>query len=269
MKIKPALQKVTRFFLSLFSMNIKKTFAGFGFLILVAALLALACCKKDKNQNFTVNYQYNYYPIDSGHYIVYNVDSVSFYYDGINYNRDTVHYQMKAMFGDTIHDLLDSVNFLISYYTRPDSNSAWTGPYVTYGLRTLTNMQIVENDIRFIKLVFPPSLNEAWNGNLYVPTTGAYTTFLNWNYYYENVDTSVVIYGQTYNNALIASEVNSIDQLQKNVRTEIYAQNVGLIYQEWESLNKENGNGGNLNLGWDTAAAQGFSIHMWAIAHYP
>jgi hypothetical protein len=251
-------------------MNARNSFYKSGFLILFAALLFFACCKKPNNQNLTINYQYNYYPIDSGHYIIYNVDSVTFNYDGINYNRDTVHYQMMAVFGDTIHDLLDSVNFLVNYYTRPDANSAWNGPYITYGLRTTTNLQVVENDIRFIKLVFPPQLNEPWNGNIYVPTTGAYTTFLNWNYYYENIDTPMVLNGLSYSHALVASEVNSVNILNKEVRTEVYAQNVGMIYQEWESLSKQNGSVvGDINLGWDTGAESGFSLHMWAIAHYP
>lgn len=239
----------------------------------LAALLFFACCKKQPD-NFSVNYQYNYYPIDSGHSITYNVDSVTFNYDGINWNRDTVQYQMMVVFGDTIHDLLDSVNFLLSYYTRPNASSAWSAPYVTYCLRTQTNIQVIENDIRFIKLVFPPQLNETWNGNLYVPVdnniNSAYTTFQGWTgYTYENVDTSMMLNGLNYNNAVVVSEDNSINNLTKNLRTEVYAPNVGMIYQEWESLDKNNSIGGNITLGWDTGAAQGFSIHMWAIAHYP
>lgn len=251
-------------------MNARNNFRKYTFFIPFIVLLAFACCKKQTNQNFVTDYKYNYYPIDSGHSIIYNVDSVTFYYDGINYNRDTVHYQMMAVFGDTIHDLLDSVNFLVRYYTRPDSNSDWGSPYISYDLLTKTNIQVIENDIRFIKLVFPPQAGETWNGNLFVPTTGAYTDFLNWTgYTYENTDTSLLLNGLNYNNALVVSEDNSINVLTKQVRTEVYAPNVGLIYEEWESLNKQNGNGGNIQLGWDTGAAQGFSIHMWAIAHYP
>jgi hypothetical protein len=254
-------------------MNAGNTFYKPEFLMLFAVLQFFACCKKPANQNFQINYQYSYYPIDSGHYIIYNVDSVAFDYDGINYNRDTVQYQMMAVFGDTIHDLLDSVNFLVTYYTRPNASAQWGSPYISYGLRTQTNLQVVENDIRFIKMVFPPQLNETWNGNLYVPIdnnpNSAYTIFENWNYYYENIDTDMVLNGLTYNKTIEVSEVNSINQLTKEVRTEIYAQNVGLIYEEWESLSKENGIYGNLSLGFDTGAATGFSIHMWAIAHYP
>lgn len=265
---------VFSFFLSLFSMSYRNALGRVAFWVLFAVLLGFAACKKNNNNNFTVNYQYNYYPIDSGHYIIYNVDSVTFNYDGINYNRDTAQYQMMAVFGDTIHDLLDSVNFLVTYYTRPNANAQWGSPYLTYGLRTMTNMQVVENDIRFIKLVFPPALNEGWNGNLYVPVdnnpNSAYTIFQGWNYYYGNVDTSLMLNGLTYPNAIVASEVNNISQLEKEVRTEVYAQNVGMIYQEWESLSKNNGSiAGNINYGWDTGAASGFSIHMWAVQHYP
>ncbi len=238
----------------------------FFVLTAIAGLLVFAGCKTDNN-SYTVDYKYNYYPVDSGHYIVYNVDSVTFDYnaDQGTYIRDTVHYQMLVSFGDTIHDLLDSVNFRLYLSTRADSNASWGTPYGTYGLRTKTNLQVVENDIRFIKLVFPPEQQESWNGNLYVPTTGAYTTYSGWNYHYTNVDTDVIINGQTYSHAAVVSEVNNNSSLiSKTVRTEIYAPNVGMIYQEWEALTKQ-----NVTTTWDTGAESGYSIHMWALAHNP
>jgi hypothetical protein len=237
--------------------------------IAFCALLILAGCKKDTS-GLTINYQYNYYPIDSGHSITYNVDSVTFNYDGINYIRDTNAYQMLAYFGDTIHDLLDSVNFRVYYSTRPNSGASWGSQYGTYGFRTLTNLQVVENDLRFIKLIFPPQQNASWNGNLYIGTLPSdpgdpYSTFYTWNYNFENCDTTIVIGNQTYNNCIVVSEVNNVNAISKVVRTEIYAPNVGMVYQEWEALQ----NTANITLGWDTGATSGFSIHMWAVSHYP
>jgi hypothetical protein len=252
-------------------MNISGNFSKLIVLVAFAGLLAFAGCKKKENTNFTVNYQYNYYPIDSGHYIIYNVDSVNFSYDNGSghYYRDTNSYQMQAYFGDTIHDLLDSVNFRIYYSTRSNGSLSWGPPYETYGLRTKTNLQVVENDLRFIKLIFPPQLNQSWLGNIYIGNdpgdpNDPYAVFQGWNYNFENIDTTVIIAGQTYNNAIVVSEVNSVNYVTKVVRTEIYAPNVGMIYQEWESLAKQ-----NVITAWDTGAESGFSIHMWAIAHNP
>ena len=244
-----------------------KTFSKLLVLFAFAGLILFAGCKKDKS-NYSVNYQYNLYPVDSGHYVIYNVDSVTFNYDQINYTRDTIHYQMMALFGDTIHDLLDSVNFRLSYKRRADANSAWGDPYLTYGLRTTTNLQVIENDIRFIKLIYPPQLSENWSGNLYVPTDNAYAIYQGWTYNFQNIDTTIIVSGQTYNHAVVVSEVNNVSLINKTVRTEIYAPNVGMIYQEWEALSIQN-NGGSILLGWDTGATQGYSIHMWAIAHNP
>jgi len=250
-------------------MNRKNLFLKLSGLMVITCVLFFAGCKKDNNNNLSINYMYNYYPVDSGHWIIYNVDSVNFSYDGVKHYYDTSHYQMQAFYGDTIHDLLDSVNFRVYYSTRPDNNSNWGTPYGTYGLRTMTTLQAVENDIRFIKLVFPPQLNGTWNGNLYVPYTGPsgpYAVFGNWNYYYENIDTTISINGQTYNNCVVVSEVNNVNVVNKTVRTEIYAPTVGMIYQEWEALSVQ---GGSTLIGWDTGATQGFSIHMWALSHNP
>jgi hypothetical protein len=226
-------------------------------------LLTIVSCKKQSN--YVANYQYYYYPLDSGYSRIYNVDSVLFSYNGV-YMRDTVTYQWMEVIGDTFHDNLNQVNQKLLFYRRADSTQPWVFDRQWYALLTTTNLQIVEDDLRYIKLVFPPSLNETWNGNLYLPTTtlDMYQIFANWNYYYENTDTSFTINGNNLNNVMTVSEVNNVNLLNKTVRTEMYAPNIGMVYQEWEGLTKQ-----NTTVGWDSGAEQGFSVHMWLVSHNP
>jgi len=244
----------------------KKSKLKLTLFIFIAGILFIASCKKNQAP-YTINYQYNYYPLDSGHYVIYNVDSILFSYNGF-YTRDTVHYQWKELIADTFYDNQNRVNYRLECYRRPDSTYPWSINRVWYAVRTTTNLQIQEDDIRFVKLVFPPQLNEGWNGNEYVPITNnssdPYSIYQNWNYFYENVDTTYSLNGNTVNNALIVSEVNQANLINKTVRTEAYAPGIGLVYEKWEGLNKQ-----NVILGWDSGAENGFSVEMRMWAHYP
>ena len=44
---------------------------------------------KDKLGSYTFDYQYSYYPLDSAHYVDYDVDSITYNYNQQDYLRDT------------------------------------------------------------------------------------------------------------------------------------------------------------------------------------
>jgi hypothetical protein len=231
--------------------------------VVFAALVIVAACKKDK-PSYQANYQYDYYPIDSGHYVIYHVDSVLYNFNDPVYTRDTFSYDWKVQIGDTFYDNQNQLCYKLDCYRRADSTQAWSFDREWYTKRTTTNLQVVEDDIRFIKLIFPPQLNATWNGNLYVPTTPPYDAFLNWNYNYANVDTAFVLNGVTYNHALVVSEVNNENYLAKTLRREAYVEGIGMIYQEWENLGKQ-----TVDSDWITGPQNGFRIRMKAIGHNP
>jgi hypothetical protein len=237
---------------------------GFLRLLLAASVFGLCLmpsCKKD-NGNYAINYQNNYFPLDSGNYIIYNVDSITYNYNQLSYERDTVRFQWMRVVGDTFYDNQNRLSYKIYIYRRPDSTySNWTIDRVWYATPATTNMQLIEDDLRFIKLIFPPALNETWGGNLYVPATAndQYSVFQNWNYYYENTDTTYIMNGLTFNNSLVVSEVNQQNLINKTLRTEVYVQNVGMIYEEWEALSKT-----IVSTDWNTGPESGFRIRMYA-----
>ena len=242
---------------------------AFVLLLFVSCLVLIGSCKRDKS-NYTINYQYQYYPLDSNHYITYRVDSVSYNYNNVS-TRDTISYDWKVLVSDsTFYDNTQQLTNILECYRRPDSTYPWTIDRRWTANRTTSNLQVNEDDLRFIKLVFPPQLNENWSGNLYLPASESslspYAVFINWNYTYTNTDTAFVLPGVTYNHALVVSEVDYESLIQKTLRREVYVQNIGLIYQEWESLSA--GNSG-ITSDWDTGPINGFRIRMRVTGHYP
>jgi len=246
-------------------------FAGIG-------ILSVFSCK-DRLSSYTLNYQYSYYPLDSGHYVDYIVDSITYSNaeDGSPTIHDTSIYLLRMVIGDTFYDNLNQLNYQLVLYTRPDSNSQWSFYKKWFAARTTTNnstpyLAVTETDLKFVKLVFPPQVNETWNGNEYLPNglienspgSTPYDIFENWNYYYTNIDTTVTINGLTLPHAIVVSEVNNVNLVSDVVRLEVYVPNVGLVYQAWEGLTKQ-----NVLTDWNTGPENGFRIRWSVIGHYP
>lgn len=232
-------------------------------LIVICSLVFITSCKRDKS-TYSPNYQYQYYPLDSNHYVTYRVDSIFYSYNG-NYTRDTISYDWMVKIADsTFYDNQNQLTNILECYRRPDSTYQWTLDRRWTANRTITNIQVTEDDIRFIKLTFPPQLNQSWNGNLYVVTTPPYDAFANWNYTYTNMDTTFVLNGVNYDHALVVSEVDQENLIQKTLRREAYVQGVGMIYQEWEVLSKQ-----NINFDWNNGPENGFRIRMRCTGHNP
>lgn len=233
---------------------------AFAFVVIAGLLILLpGCTKKD---SATIDFAYEYYPYDLGHYVSYDVDSIFYSYSNPNYFRDTAHYQLKELIADTLYDNENNLNYKVELYRRPDSVSSWTIWKVWYLKPGGTNIQQVEDDIRFIKLIFPPKEGADWNGNLYVPTTDPYAVYRDWDYTYSDVNQPYSINGFNFDSTLTVTAVDITDNLiTKTLHREVYAKHVGMVYQEWEDMHK--GVQGNF----DFNTTNGFRIRMRLIDH--
>lgn len=213
----------------------------------------------DKTETLNIDYKYGYFPLDTGKYLTYAVDSISSY--NSNNKKDTVTYQLKELVADTFYDADNELSYRLELYRRADNNSPWAIDRVWYEKKTTYNVQKVEDDIRFIKLVFPPKQDGTWNGNIYVPTTEPYRDFQNWNYHYESVDVPYTINSFSFDSSITVIGVNDSTFVDKRLRKEVYAKNLGMVYQEWELKTKQTFGS------WDTGQWRGFSIRMRLIDH--
>ena len=235
-----------------------KQAAAFFFLPFAICVLLFSC--KDKLDTYNIDYKYGYLPMDTGKYITYNVDSIFSY--NSSFTRDTVSYQLKELVADTFYDADNELSYRLELYRRPNSNASWTLDRVWYQKKTIYNAQKIEDDIRFIKLVFPPEQDKTWNGNNYIPSANdPFRSFANWIYTYQSVDVPYTINGFSFDSSLTVVAVNDSSFVDKRLRKEVYAKGIGMVYQEWELKNKQ-------QLGsWDTGKWNGFSIRMRLIDH--
>lgn len=222
------------------------------------SLLLFSC--KNKKDSFIIDYQYDYAPLDSGHYVIYDVDSILYTYNQIQHN-DTAHYQLMEMVGDTFYDNTNDLSYELNLYRRADDNSPWVYDRKWSVKRKANTFQKNEIDMRFVKLVFPPQQDEGWNGNVYIPITDPYRIFENWEYHYTDVNVPYSVNNLNFDSTITVSEVDNTNAIEKTLRKEVYAKHVGMIYQEWEYLTKTPTDD------WSTGIKTGFSIKMTIKAH--
>jgi hypothetical protein len=220
-------------------------------LIIVAVLLVTIGCKK------TITYSMapltNYYmPLQVGKYITYRLDSLNFYFYG---QLDTLtSYLAKDSVEEAITDNQGRPSWLVVRYLSDTTGTLpWT-PTMTYMVTYLGNtLQVVENNLRFIKLTEPLTIGFNWTGNTYLPyapyqdlfdfSDDANLSLGLWNYTYQSVNTPYQAGNKTYDSTVSVLLVNDsvnvplVDPTTFASRTywwETYAKNIGLVFRHTE-----------------------------------
>ena len=164
----------------------------FGLLAFVAILLF--SCKK-KTEIFQTDNLSDYTPLTVGKYITYRLDSTVF----TNFGRSTeIHsYQIKHVIESQITDNLGRPSYRIFRYLRDTAGTQSWAPAGSYFITPLsTQVETVEDNLRFIKLHAPIVNDFTWKGNKYLnsdPYSSLYSftnddEMDNWDYHYESIN---------------------------------------------------------------------------------
>jgi hypothetical protein len=227
---------------------------------ILAIVFSFSSCK-DTKDTYSLYYGYEYYPVDSGHYVTYEVDSIFYSYNG-QYTRDTARYQIKETVTDTFYDNENNLCYRLETFKRYSPNDPWEIYKVWKLQRTTTALIKTEDDLRYVKLIFPAKENDEWNGNIYLPTTGIYEVFKDWLYTYSGVHQPTTVGSFSFDSTLTVNQVDDETLIEKRLRKEVYAKGVGMIYMEWEALKKQ-----NVQMNWQDGPENGFRIRMRIIDH--
>ena len=218
--------------------------------------LFFTSCKKENEILFptTIN---DYYPLEIGKYINYDLDSTLFVTFGTV--RKVVSYQAQDRVTDSLSDNLGRTSFRIDRYIRKDATMPWV--YNTTFLVTNTgkSIEMVENNLRYIKLAFPLNQDFSWKGNTFINTTSLEPDIRyldNWDYIYDSVNVPLMLNGVGIDSTLKVMQrdeftgqdpnVSGTLYAEKNYSVEKYGKGIGLIYRDfihWVYQGKENGRG--------------------------
>jgi hypothetical protein len=246
--------------------------------VFLVSFFVLSCAKE--TEEFISDSINDYLPTVVGKYITYRLDSTVFTNQGRN---EEVHkYRVKHVVDAQITDNLGRPAYRIIRYL---SDSAGTLPWVPNGTYFITplndQVEIVDNNLRSIKLHLPVKNNYNWKGNKYF-SDDPYEQFCSLNsfdqalnetdFYYDGATAgNETINGQVYKDVITIQQedesfnfpnTNPTSYAERIFGKEKYSKGIGLVYREtilWEYQPNTGGGGGGYKCG--------FGIKMWMIDH--
>lgn len=239
------------------------------FLLGVLVVFFVASCKKE-TESLNFDFGYSYYPDDSGFYVIYKVDSVVYNdFDPQNLKRTSSSYLKEIVTEDFIDNLGRNAK-KIERYVTDDLDHAWRFDRVWYFIKNATNVEQVEDNVRYIKLVFPTINGSTWKGNKFNLVNHFPFTDLKFNTTNFDWDYKVVGINENYTNNEINSDstitilqaADSSD-VQKVYSVERYSKNIGLVYKELWRLDAQLID----NQNYEENAVFGFILKQYAIKY--
>jgi hypothetical protein len=195
--------------------------------LLFCLLGGLLCCCSETIDPDPSLVGYNYFPLEIGFYRTYQVNEITI---SLLEPTDTSRYQRRALVADTFHTQ-NETNYVLHLFSRKTDLDSWNLDSVWTARRTETHAVVVENNVPFLKLVFPVREDKTWDGNLFnaLPEDEYEITDIGGGF-----DTPA----GRFEDLLTVFENDNPDTLIfQDIRKAIYAPNVGLIYQKSSILN--------------------------------
>ncbi len=203
-----------------------------NYILTFLVFFALISCKKKIEDPPDVGYDYA--PKTIGKYVIYDVDSTV--YDDFKNDTTYYKYRIKEKLEEIYIDnqgrsAIKLVRYIKKYNdTVSYDNMPWMVKDVWSYIRTSTTLEIVEEDIRFTKLIFPVKEESLWNGN-------ANNTIGEWDYKYSYTDRAETINGSSFDNVLmVIQKSDKGNQIHREYYIEKYAKDVGMVYREIKDL---------------------------------
>lgn len=247
-------------------------------LLAVVIFTLFSCNKKDEYVSEKLS---DYIILTPGKYITYRLDSMVF----TNFGRNTeIHrYQVKHVIDELITDNLGRPSYRVFRYLRDSlGTTAWQAAGTFFITPLADQVELIEDNLRFIKLHLPIKDAFTWKGNRYLPSgiDGPYEQLFpfnndddmeDWDFYYNGENGSFSYLGFNYVNVLSVEEADERFNVPilapgsiayRSRAVEKYSKNIGLVYREyelWEYQPNTNNPAGPFK--------SGFGITMWMIGH--
>jgi hypothetical protein len=188
-------------------------------------IIIIASC--DNEEHASPGIGLDYFPLQTGFYHIYDVESTQ-YTKGNDPIYET--FEMLVEVVDSFASTTNEITYVIHRSTRPNSDAAWS-VFDTWSARKNDRELVInEGNVPYLKLVFPVRMGSKWNPNKY-NTRGA-----------DEIEITSLQYpfqlaGTTFDETLTVSHNDPDEIVFYDVREDIYAKGVGLIYKEVTQLN--------------------------------
>lgn len=224
--------------------------------------------------------QFEYFPLQIGHWVAYRVDSVLFDYpETAGGARDSISLHLLEVMSDTFTDLNGQLNYRIDCYEKKQAADPWI--YKRSDVAWRNKQQAVRTDAnqRFLKLVFPMREQTEWDGNrwinpdLEIEVLGERVKpFSGWIYRADSIHFSGFAGGLQFDSLLAVTETQMESAIEYRRSKAVYAKHVGLVFKtQWildaQYCNQNPAPADCLTKPWIQKAEKGYMLTMWITDH--
>lgn len=204
----------------------RKNMKKISLLYKLLLVLLLASCNTDEANLDVVPKGTDYFPFEKGRFVSYNVTETNYFLTEPTQNAT---YQLKEVMADAYKDLAGGTTYRIERYKRNNGRDNWVLLNVWTARMNYNAAVKVEENVPFVKLVFPIELFKKWNGN-------SLNTQEEDSYEMRDFNKPVTFAGKNYNETLTVVQSNDSTLVGKDKRREIYARGMGMIYKKSDVL---------------------------------
>ncbi len=202
--------------------------------LFLSVLFFSTSCKKDSVLPDSPSY--NYFPVESGKWVEYDVDSI-YHGENDNNNDDSVysfHFQIREEIDSTFYNGQGQATQILIRYKRESITDSWTLVSVWTQNLNLAGAYRVEENISYHKLAFPINTTITWNGN----DANREGEEL---YTYQDFHTPATVGGIGFDSTLSVLQREDDNYIERIYGMEKYAAGVGMIFKQRDDLGKRNG----------------------------
>ena len=200
-------------------------------LFLLGTLFVMGACNRNDDSVVSPQIGTQYFPLKIGQTWVYKVDSIAYDDNGPTQAIDTFYYQYKEQVTEAKTDDMGQPLYLINRYYRLHDSDTWQ-QVRNYSAQVIDNKaQRVEENTRYVKLVFPLKSRNTWNGNMFNAKGSQIYKLIDFEFPY-------TFQSSSYKSVKV-EQANILNFIEEIKRYEKYAENIGMVELLYDSLNTQ------------------------------
>ncbi|MBK9735720.1 MAG: hypothetical protein IPO92_12440 [Saprospiraceae bacterium] len=235
---------------------------GIDLKILSIFFLFFAACSTETTVLDESTFGYDFFPVNKGKSWIYSSDSII--YDNSGTKIDTFRSFIREEIGESFKDDEGNTVYKVLRSFKRKSTDNWSRLNTWTTSIDKTRAIRTEENLKFVKLVFPVKKGLRWNGNIFLDVDQKIDVvgetiepYKNWKHRMEEIDEIYNFNGQN----IPAIHINLVDQtsiIDRRKATEYYGKGIGLLKRELIILDSD---GTRPNDPWEEKAQKGF-IHI-------
>jgi hypothetical protein len=190
-----------------------------------------------------------YYPVKVGNYWIYDVSETTFNDQFLKDATDSLTYQVRERVDTIFRDQTGALAFRVIRSKRFQPSQPWGNDSIIIIQKSLSDLRYTRDNLKTVKLIFPPAENKKWNGN-------AFNSREPEEYGFTQVGQPFTLGDTTYANTVRVTQVLNENLVELDDRHEVYALGVGLVFKRIIDYNYCNGGAGQ-----NCQVGQNFVVH--------